>query len=60
VSASRSARRRRTRHWFSFYTVVLVAIVVASLWMHEWSVAATTLAVTALFGIFTYRAWRDR
>ena len=60
MSASKSARQRRTRRWFAFYTLALVAIVVASVWMHEWSVALTTLAIAVLFGLFTRRSWRRR
>jgi hypothetical protein len=60
VSASKRARRRRTKLWFAFYTLALAAIVVASFWMHQWSVALTTLAIAVLFGLFTHRAWRRR
>ena len=60
MSVGKRARRRRTRHWYAFYTLVLVAIVVASVWTHQWSVAGTTLAIAVLFGLFTRRAWRRR
>ena len=60
MSAGKTARRRRTRLWFAFYTLVLVAIVVASVWTHQWSVAGTALAITILFALFTRRAWRRR
>jgi Flp pilus assembly protein TadB len=60
VRAGKSARRRRTRLWFAFYTVALVAIVVVSVWMRQWSVAATTLAVAVLFALFTRHVWRRR
>jgi hypothetical protein len=60
VSLGKRTRRRRTRHWFAFYTLVLVAIVVASVWTRQWSVAATTLAIAVLFGLFTRHVWRRR
>jgi hypothetical protein len=60
VSAPRATRQRRTRLWFAFYTLLLVAIVVASAVMHQWSVAATALAITVLFALFTRRLWRRR
>jgi hypothetical protein len=55
-----SVRRRRTRRWFVVYTVVLLAIVGFSIADHQWSVAATTLAIAILFALFTRRLWRKR
>jgi hypothetical protein len=60
VSAPRSARRRRTRLWFAFYTVVLVAIAAWSVRAQQWSVALTTLAIAAVFALFTRGLWRRR
>jgi len=60
VSAPRTARRRRTRWWFVFYTVVLLAIGGASIAMHQWSVALTTLGIAAVFALFTRGMWRRR
>jgi hypothetical protein len=53
-------RNRRTRLWFAFYTVVLLAVVGISIAGHQWSVAVTTLAIAVLFGLFTRRLWRKR
>jgi hypothetical protein len=39
--------------WFAFYTFILVAIAGISLAMHQWSVAGTTLAIAAVFFLFT-------
>ena len=60
LSAPQRGRRRRTRHWFVFYTAVLIAIAAVSVASHQWSVALTTLAIAILFGIFTRRLWRKR
>ncbi len=60
MSTTRRARRRRTRLWFSFFTLALVAIAGASAWMHQWSVALTSLAIAAVFGLFTRGLWRRR
>jgi len=60
VSEPRRARRRRTRLWFVFYTVVLLAIVGVSVATQQWSVAVTTLAIAVVFGLFTRGMWRRR
>jgi hypothetical protein len=60
MSPATGARRRRTHRWFVFYTVVLLAIVAVSIMTHQWSVAVTTLAITAVFGLYTRRLWRKR
>jgi hypothetical protein len=60
MSPGRAARRRRTRLWFTFFTVALVAIAVAAGWTHQWSAAATTLAIAAVFALFTRGLWRRR
>ena len=60
MSEPRRARRRRTRLWFVFYTVVLLAIVGGSIASHQWSVALTTLAIAIVFGLFTRQLWRRR
>lgn len=60
MSEPRRARRRRTRLWFVFYTVVLLAIVGLSVATGQWSVAATTLAIAVIFGLFTRGMWRRR
>ncbi len=60
MSTSRRARRRRTRLWFAVYTIVLLGIVVVSIAGRQWSVALTTLAIAAVFGLFTGRLWRRR
>jgi len=60
VSTPRTARRKRTRLWFVFYTVLLLVIAGASVAMHQWSVALTTFAITAVFALFTRRLWRRR
>jgi hypothetical protein len=39
--------------WFGFYTLVLFAIAVFSIATHQWSVAGTTLAIAAIFFLFT-------
>ena len=53
VSETKRRRRRRTGFWFAFYTLVLLAIAGVSVWMHQWSVAGTTLAVAAVFVFLT-------
>jgi Flp pilus assembly protein TadB len=60
VSAPRSARRKRTRLWFVFYTAVLLAIAGVGIVTRQWSVAVTTLAVAAVFALFTRGMWRRR
>jgi len=60
VSEPRRARRRRTRLWFVFYTVVLLAIVGVSLATQQWSVAVTTLMIAVVFGLVTRGMWRRR
>jgi len=60
MSAPRQARRRRTRLWFSFYTLVLVALAVWCVEARQWSVGLTALALAAVFGLFTRRLWRRR
>ena len=60
MSEPRRARRRRTRLWFVFYTVVLLAIVGVSLATQQWSVAVTTLMIAVVFGLFTRGMWRRR
>ena len=60
MNAAPSDWRRRTRLWFVFYTVVLLALVGFSLATHQWSVALTTLGITIVFGLFTRRLWRKR
>jgi len=52
--------KRRTRFWFAFYTAVLLVIAGVSIYSGQWSVALTTLAITALFAWFTLRLWRKR
>ena len=46
-------RRRRTVLWFAFYTLALLVIAGVSVATHQWSVAGTTLAVAAVFLLFT-------
>jgi hypothetical protein len=60
VSAPRAARRRRTRLWFVFYTVLLLGIAGVGLAMRQWSLAFTTLAIAAVFALFTRGLWRRR
>ena len=60
MSEPRRARRRRTRLWFVFYTVVLLAIVGVSLATQQWSVAVTTLMIAVVFGLVTRGMWRRR
>ena len=60
MSEPRRARRRRTRLWFVFYTVVLLAIVGVSLGTQQWSVAVTTLMIAVVFGLVTRGMWRRR
>ena len=54
------SRRRRTGAWFAFYTVILVAIAVASIVTGKWSVALTTLAVAVITGFLMLRFLRRR
>lgn len=60
MSAPRSARRKRTRLWFAFYTVGLLAIAGVGVATHQWSVALTTVAIAVVFGLFTRGLWRRR
>jgi hypothetical protein len=60
VSEPRRARRRQTRLWFVFYTVALLAIAGVGIATQQWSVAATTLAIAVVFGLFTRGMWRRR
>jgi Flp pilus assembly protein protease CpaA len=60
VSATPRGRRRRTRFWFIFYTVVLLAIAGVSIATHQWSVALTTIGIALVFGLYTRRLWRKR
>lgn len=54
------ARRRRTRLWFAFYTLVLVGVGIWSIVAHQWSVALTALGIGAVFALFTRGLWRRR
>ena len=56
----RAARKRRTRLWFAFYTLVLVAVGVWSIVAQQWSVALTALGIGAVFALFTRGMWRRR
>ena len=58
--ATSGARRKQTRRWFVFYTLVMLVIVGASLATHQWSVALTALMVTVVFGLYTWRLSRKR
>ena len=58
--ATSGARRKQTRRWFVFYTLVMLVIVGASLATHQWSVAITALMVTVVFGLYTWRLSRKR
>ncbi len=58
MSEARTARRRATRRWFTFFTVALLVLAVATMWMHQWSVAMTTLAIAAVFALITRGMWR--
>jgi hypothetical protein len=60
VRSTRRARRHRTRLWFAFYTLVLLAIVVFLVASNEWSQAATTLAIAVLFAFITRWFFRRR
>ena len=60
MSEPRRTRRRRTRLWFVFYTVALLAIVGVSIATQQWSVAVTTLMIAVVFGLFTRGMWRRR
>jgi hypothetical protein len=60
MSEARAARRRTTRRWLTFFTLVLAAIAGASIWTHQWSVALTTLAITAVFALILRGMWRRR
>jgi Flp pilus assembly protein protease CpaA len=60
VKATPRGRRRRTRFWFIFYTVVLLAIAGVSIATHQWSVALTTIGIALVFGLYTRRLWRKR
>jgi hypothetical protein len=52
--------RRRTHIWFAVYTAALLAIGAASVAFHQWSVAATTLAIAVVFAWLTRWLWRRR
>ena len=56
----RSTRKRRTRRWFAFYTLVLVAVGIWSIVTQQWSVALTALGIGAVFALFTRGLWRRR
>lgn len=60
MSRSPTRRRHRTWLWFVGYTVLLLAIAAVGVVTHQWSVAATTLAIAALFAVFTRWLWRRR
>jgi hypothetical protein len=60
VNAAPRSRRHRTHLWFTFYTVGLLAIAAVCVVTHQWSVAATTLLIVVLFGLYTRRLWRKR
>ena len=60
MRSARSARRHRTRLWFGFYTLVLVAIAAVSIASSQWSVALTTLAIAVVFFFVTRRFLRRR
>lgn len=60
MNATPRGRRRRTRFWFIFYTVVLLAIAGVSIATHQWSVALTTIGIALVFGLYTRRLWRKR
>jgi uncharacterized membrane protein YjjP (DUF1212 family) len=60
LSAASDSRRRRTGAWFAFYTVVLLAIAVASIVTGQWSVALTTLAIAFVAGFLMLRFLRRR
>jgi len=60
VSAPKRTRRRRTRLWFSFYTLVLVIIAAWGVETGQWSVGLTALALGAVFALFTRGLWRRR
>lgn len=53
MSEAKRRRRRRTGFWFAFYTLALLVIAGISVWTHQWSLAGTTLAVAAVFFLFT-------
>jgi hypothetical protein len=53
-------RKRRTRLWFAFYTLVLVAVGIWSIVAQQWSVALTALGIGAVFALFTRGLWRRR
>jgi hypothetical protein len=58
--SQREARRRRTRLWFTFFTIVLLAVGIWSIVAQQWSVALTALGVGAVFALFTRGLWRRR
>ena len=60
MRSPRRARRHRTRLWFAFYTLVLLAIFVVSVAGHQWSIAATTLAIAVVFAFITRTILRRR
>jgi fatty acid desaturase len=53
VTDQKRRRRRRTVVWFAVYTFALLTIAAVSAATHEWSVAATTLAIAAVFFFVT-------
>jgi hypothetical protein len=56
----KSNRKRRTRLWFAFYTLVLVAVGIWSIVAQQWSVALTALGIGEVFALFTRGLWRRR
>ena len=58
--SSRAHRQRRTRLWFAFYTLVLVAVGIWSIVAQQWSVALTALGIGAVFALLTRGMWRRR
>ncbi|WP_181813375.1 hypothetical protein [Gaiella occulta] len=55
-----SRARRSARRWFAFYSGLLATLAVVTLLLRQWAVAATTLALTVAFALYTRRAWRRR
>ena len=60
VNTPSRSGRGRTRTWFAFYTLALLGIAIVCIVTSQWSVAVTTLAIAAIFVLYTRRLWRRR
>ena len=60
ANPSSPSGRGRTRTWFAIYTLALIAIAIVCIVTSQWSVAVTTLAIAAVFVLYTRRLWRRR